>query len=350
MSYFFGAFASVDNTYYDSQELILRASKIFLFYFCATLTINDAKKLKYFSTVLVITTVYLIYWANLQYFIENWGQFNSGRLMGPKTGGSIYGDENAFGMIFVAGLPFVYYLGFMADRRWLRYALWGTIPFGLHALFLTGSRGALLGLGVAVAIIIFQSRRKYFALFLIPLMIYFFQWQGGSVMKERSGTIASFEGESSAESRIDAWRAGAKMIADHPVAGVGIGHFMMAIPYYSESQPRIAHNTLVQYTAESGLGAGLCYLIIAYTVITSYLKINMWCKEQDKSEYVQHLYCINNATTTSFIGLFVCSMFLTLNYYEIYYYLLVINSALSQLCKSLSYKNSDMAKLIHNSI
>lgn len=325
ISYFFGSFGQLnDKSIYDPDELIQSIIKMLLFYFCAALAINDLGKLRFFFNMLVMVTIYFIYWANYQYFTSNWSQFNFGRLMGPHAQGSIYGDENAFGMMFVCGLPFIYYSGIMSENRWLRYLLWGIIPFGWHAIFLTASRGALLALCVTTILILLQNKKKLLIVLLLPIFIFFYEWQSGSVMKERSATISSYEEESSAESRLTAWKAGFQMVADHPITGVGVGSFMTALPHYVDTEPRIAHNTFVQYLAESGVGAGFCYLAIAYNVIICSIGAKRWCEQQENNKNIQILSNINYAASISFIGLFVCSMFLTLNYYEIYYYLLIV--------------------------
>src|SRR6185369_9379930 len=267
LSYFAGAYVNLEHALYDPSRLIGMSSKIILFYLCAVLMINDIVKIKCFYLVLVATTIFLIFWANIQYLSQNWNQFNGGRLMGPHAQGSIYGDENAFGMLFVTGLPFIYFLGTRVREKWLRYALWAVLPLGCHAVFLTGSRGALLGMGSTILINVLRSKNRLLPLTFLLVLALFFQWQGGSVMKTRSSTIASYEGESSAESRLTAWTAGLKMVRDHPLTGVGIGSFMTALPNYSDAKPLIAHNTLVQYLAESGLGAGLCYLLLAFNYL-----------------------------------------------------------------------------------
>lgn len=340
LSYFFGAYASEQTNYYSPQEQVVKSIKIFLIYFCAILLISDIKKLQDFSLIIVIITVFFIGWSNSQYFSANWSQFNYGRLMGPNIGGAIYGDENAFGMLFVSGLPFCYYIGKNIKYRWVCYALWATIPLGLHAIFLTGSRGALLGLTSSIFAGIITSKRKIYALLLLPALAFFFFWQGGAVMKDRTKTIVSYEGESSAESRLDAWIAGGKMIIDHPLFGVGVGTFMTAMEDYSELQPIIAHNTVIHYTAESGIGAGLCYILIAFTVLKNLSTIIKDPATKDTSRSSKSMHNISLACISSFTGFLTCSIFLSLMYYEIYFYLLVISNTAVNLHKiSKMHKN-----------
>ena len=256
--------------------------------------------------------------------------------MGPNNGGAIYGDENAFGMLFVSGLPFCYFLGYMIKNRWVSYAMWTAIPFGLHAIFLTGSRGALLGLSASILTGVITSKQKIIAILLLPGVAVFFFWQGGEVMLDRTKTIVSYEGESSAESRLDAWIAGGKMIIDHPIFGVGVGSFMTAMEDYSELQPKIAHNTVVHYSAESGIGAGLCYILIAWTILKNLYSVIKNPLTQKRDGNSQVLESLGMACTSSFVGFLTCSLFLSLMYYEIYFYLLVISNSLLCLHKTAS--------------
>jgi len=282
----------------------------------------------------VVATVYLIYWGNIQYLTENWSQFNQGRLMGPRDlgGTSIYNDENAFAMFFVTGLPFVYYMAFEVSREKLRYVIWAIIPFGLHAIFLTGSRGGLLGLLTIIVLIILMSKRRLMALPVLFLFFLFYQFQAGSVMKDRGQQISEFEGESSAEARLTAWKGGYKMIMSHPITGVGLGAFMTATPKFIDATPRVAHNTFVQYTAESGIGAGLCFLMVVVLVYSNFQKVRIWCRENKDNEESHSLSNYNSASFISFAGFIVTSLFLSLNNYEVFNFLLVINNTLAVYC------------------
>lgn len=336
LSYFFGPYVdSFNSSGLNPKQLLSLTNTIFLFYFCASLEMNELRKLRYLMIIFVASTIYLAYWANNQYFTQNWNQFNMGRLMGPSSvdGGSVYNDENTFAMLFVTGVPFIYSLGLELQRKWLRYLLWSIIPLAWHAIFLTGSRGGLLGLGVTVLLTVLLSGRKFLALPLIVLFIVFYQWQAGDVMKQRSDTIVDYEGESSAESRIIAWKGGLGMMTAHPFVGVGLGSFVTALPRFIESKPRVAHNTFIQFTAESGLGAGVAYLAIVTIFFLNSCKISARSRENENSQNIILIERYNNASSISFAGLIVCSMFLSLNNYEIFFFLLIFNNALLQICQ-----------------
>ncbi len=312
LSYLFGPYVNIDSEYrfWDPAQIFDIEWKIFFYFFLACLLIDSREKLKYFTLPIILSSVYLIYWANSQYL---WGHYY-GRLRGPMGT-----DENFFAMMFVIGLPFFYYLGWYIHNKFFRYLLWILIPFGWHAVFLTGSRGGLLGLVVTILFVAFRSPKKIFGFLLIPIFILAYQWQAGSVMKERAHTISEYEQESSAQTRLEAWQAAIKMIKKHPFLGVGLASFGPAFPDFSDKKPRAAHNTFFQIAAESGIVAGISYLFIILSAFLLLFRASKFYKDKDPL-----LYFVSEATLTSLLGFFVCSMFLSLHLFEGFFYLCVI--------------------------
>ena len=334
LSYYFGPYMGKPSPYWfhDPNWTFALANKIFILYFVACMTINDKIKTQYLAFIMVISTIYMIYWINEQYFILH----RYGRLGGPtdQYGGSVYADQNAFAMFFVTGLPFIYYLGWYLKNKLLRYTLWLIVPFGWHAIFLTGSRGGLLGLCTIVLVAALRSPKRIIGLALIPLFIVTYFWQAGPVMRQRTATITQYEQEGSAQGRINAWKVATKMISHHPLFGVGLSAFGPAFPDFSDERPREAHNTFFQIAAESGIIAGLMYLLVLWTNLKDLLRNSRILREQDdKSEF---LFYLNEALLTSLIGFVVCSMFLSLQVYEIFYYLCVLINAITYI--SLRYQ------------
>ena len=332
LSYFAGSYSGIGDQFRADQAFTV-TNTIFLFYFCATLEMNNVAKLKFLAVVFIVSTLYLISWANLQYLSQNWGQFNYGRLMGPAAGlggDSIYKDENTFAMLFVSGLPLIYYFAWVSSKLVLKMFLWTMIPLGCHAIFLTGSRGGLLGIGVVLVTIILLSKRKFLAFPLLLLFLLFYQWQAGDVMERRSEAIVNIEGEKSAGDRLTAWIGGVQMALENPVTGVGLGKFIVAVPDYIESRKMVSHNTFIQYIAESGIIAGIAYLSLVIIFYINSRKIRLACSDIEETQEDRTLSLLNLACTASFTGLFVCANFLSLNTYEIFFVLMLINNGIYQ--------------------
>jgi O-antigen ligase len=82
---------------------------------------------------------------------------------------------------------------------------------------------------------------------------------------EGDGTAVTLD-RSSAD-RLVIWRGAARMIAEHPWEGVGLGRFQRMIGYYTEhplkkDDPRDAHNAYILVAAESGLPALAVLLLL----------------------------------------------------------------------------------------
>lgn len=331
LSYYCGQYTSASGPYrFDNADAVFAlTNKMMILYFMASLSIDSAKKVKVLSAALCGSAVFLVYWANNQYFS---GHLHGERLAGPTdvSGGGIYHDENAFAMLFVVAQPFLWYAGWAMTRPWWRLLWWMLVPLCWHAVFLTASRGGLIGLAVTTFLIAFRSKRKLLAMALIPALVVAFVWQGGSQMRMRADTIGDYQQDYSAEGRLQAWKAASKMIVDHPFIGVGLASFGPAFPNYSTDRPREAHNTLLQITAESGILAGLMYLFVVIATITSLWTIGRQRSDEDHPpDRLLSLIC--EANLVGFCGLVICAIFLSLQVFEIFYLLNVIANAVVNL-------------------
>lgn len=331
ISYFLGPYVTESRLYgLDSFSMFRQLTICFFIYFISCLEINSLKKLRYLSIIIVISTVYLTYWANFQYISQNWAQFDFGRLTGPASGygGSIYQDSNVFAVIFSCGLPFLFYFAYEYRQKWIRIIVWSTIPFAMHAIFMTGSRGGLLSLVMVLIVWSLVIKRKTLTFFAIIFVFIFYQWQGGELMHDRSQTIIAHEGEESAENRIVAWKGGLKMAVAYPFTGVGVGGFALALPDFVESVPRVAHNTFIQFIGESGFIAGLAYLLAIYYFFVNSFKIHISCQNRRHQNDLNMVARYNYASVISFTGFITCSIFLSLGSYELFFLLFIFNNTM----------------------
>lgn len=327
IAYYFGPYVDTVNAwrFFDPGYMFETLQKTYLTYLIATLLIDDDRKLKAIAMVMVVTVAYMTWWTNAQYlFYGQWG-----RIGGPHTpsGQGIYNDENIFATVFVVGIPFLFYLGKLLDSRTLRWAVWAIIPFAWHAVFLTASRGGLLGIAATLALFSLRSEKKLAGLLAVAAFVGAFAWQAGGVMTERAASIGEYDEDTSATGRLEAWEAATKMMATHPLTGVGFASFGQAFPSFSNATPRIAHNTIFQIGAEWGLIAVTAYLILVFSTLNRLRKNGRLLLQRPPDERTRFLYCLNEATLIGLFGLFVCSMFLSLEAFEVFYYLLLLANA-----------------------
>jgi O-antigen ligase len=198
-------------------------------------------------------------------------------------------DPNFLAAALVAGVA-LSLAGFIAARGWplLRLAAAGTAGLCLLAFFLTGSRGGLVALAVAlVAMVIVAGRpqaRAKAAIAALALALCTFAYYAvyaPQQIRERieNSTQGQVERE---EGRVTIWTVGWRMVEDQPVRGVGIGNFEEQSPRYVLEPgalprsdrvidgPAVAHNTYLGVLAELGvIGAALFLAVIGFSVGTA---------------------------------------------------------------------------------
>ena len=304
-------------------EIVLSTlNTIMILYFLSIGLLVSETALKALSITLVITVVYYVYWSNNQYLSYNWSQFKSGRLMGPQ--GSIYRDENVFSTIFMVGAPFILYSFFYVKNNLLKYSVFIVIPLLWHSLFLAGSRGAMLATVVSTFITSRLSKSKVFDKILIVGFIAALLTQGGAMLNRSNETLEASQDSSIEEPlnpRIISWKHGLSHIKNHPFLGVGPQRFQHATRvYFPQSIPHVAHNTFISLAAHSGLIVGLLYTYLFWLSYKSY----KFCVNNGVEKYPIIDY-VNKATITSLAGVFICAIFLNLEIFEPFYYLLVMS-------------------------
>jgi O-antigen ligase len=308
-------------------------TKIVMLAIIAILCVRTTKQLRITSMALLLSGLYLTWWINDQYLFKGvWG-----RLGGPTAldGSGTYEDENLFGTLFVTALPFAWYFAVETKRLWLRLSLWVCIPLIWHGVFLTGSRGALLALAATMLTIVIRMKRKDLGIVLVLLFVSAFVWQAGDTMKERAASIDSYSEDESATGRLEAWEAGGKMMTQNILTGVGPGAFLRAFPNYSDKKPRQAHNTLIQFGAEFGPLALLAVGVMLASCVLALWKIKPIWRTEKSTRYESDV-CLREATLAAVIGLIISSLFLSLQLFEVFYFLVFLSGALISRNKSQS--------------
>jgi O-antigen ligase len=171
-------------------------------------------------------------------------------------------DPNDLGAILTLAIPMAWYLGSTLEHMLLRWISRLYLPFGLVAIGLTASRGALLASMVALLIVPFTVRRitrgMVFASIPVAIATVFFvikfvpatSWQ-------RFGTTGSEVTEGSLNERRDIWMAGLQTVQYHPLQGAGPGGFDKSVNP-ALGIDHAAHNSFISVLVEEGvIGLGL---------------------------------------------------------------------------------------------
>ena len=219
-------------------------------------------------------------------------------------------DPNDFAQAIVVSLPLLAAL--LARTRPLRSLVGVGIPGAtlLYTIYLTHSRGALLGLG---SLFLAGARRMVGIRWTAVLLV---AGIGAAVAVGFTGGRAYTANEESAGGRIDAWNAGLSMLASHPLFGVGY-HF------FTEYHALTAHNSFVLCAAETGLVGYVLWLGMLVVVLKD---LSVAIRAGGDPDAVRWA----NALRASLVGFLTCALFLSRAYEPLIYQTL-------GLCVSASY-------------
>src|ERR1700683_2115149 len=170
----------------------------------------------------------------------------------------IFANPNEVAYNLVILLPLAAYLASVSG--WFaRVVLLGMVGLYLPAIFVTFSRGGLVGLGAVVVIYAWRHRNIWVYAMLAgaiagAVVLAVRYWARGEDFSQLNGDVSFRE-------RLATSQAGLEMFVDNPVTGVGLGCSVVAWPLYAPQDLHtrgalITHNTFVQVLSETGvLGA-----------------------------------------------------------------------------------------------
>ena len=151
----------------------------------------------------------------------------------------------------------------------------------IHQLMLMQSRGSMIGaiLCAALAVFFIPKTSKTIALILAG-MVGVGIIAGPPVVREFMSSFAEEEKlDASAESRFYLWKAGAKIMQDHPLIGVGPNASRYYVPRYYEfvlengRDVKALHNLFFEVGSENGI-PGLCIFLLLYALPWLYVFFN----------------------------------------------------------------------------
>lgn len=160
----------------------------------------------------------------------------------------------------------------------VRFLVALAVPLCTLGVLLTGSRGGLIALIVALAgfIIVGAKWRGRIVVLTVAVVIAglgFYTYAASPDIRSRVTSVGTGSG------RIDLWTVGWRMIEENPLNGVGIGNFPTASPHfvlvpgdvaraqYVVYADKVAHNTYLEIWAETGfVGLALFVGLVIFCV------------------------------------------------------------------------------------
>ena len=215
------------------------------------------------NTLCLATGIVVALWA-LDAWVQALTGFSLGGHADAQRISGIFGAGNLkLGPVLASLSPFVLWA---ARRRFGRAGLVVAMLFLLVPILLAGSRAAWITYGVALLAFFWVEARsplKFAAWILAACVVGVaamgIAWQTSSRFDARMDRTLSALHDTrhainyASSGRIDIWRVTAKMIAAHPVLGVGVRDYRQAYPHYAPANDHFV-------TAEAcGVGEGACH-------------------------------------------------------------------------------------------
>jgi O-antigen ligase len=241
---------------------------LFLYSNCIT-TIKRQHALMFICLIAAITMVHNGHFQQSAFMGNGWALFTHsvGYIdLGERriTYLGFFSDPNDLGMFLVMCIPFTIYF-YKSGNAFLKTCMLLTLITLLYGVYLTGSRGTMLGVGALAGIyfLVTYAGPKLFiaAMVLAPI--------AATVVASLQSNI-----DASANGRLEAWYHGIHMMLANPIFGIGKGRFR-------EEHGLVAHNSYVHIVGELGIpGYSLWGGALIFTVLVSYLVIKFNNKQK----------------------------------------------------------------------
>jgi O-antigen ligase len=170
------------------------------------------------------------------------------------TGRYSTNDPNFVALALVIGIPIAWYGAVCEVRVWKKLLFLSYMPAAIFGIILTGSRGAalaLLGAALAFGICASHKARVWLLCFVLVVCLAILYVLPGATVA-RFMTIPEELQQGSLSSRRIIWKAGAALVAEHPVRGLGAGAGDARLSSLF-GKYQVAHNTPLAVALDGGV-------------------------------------------------------------------------------------------------
>lgn len=187
-------------------------------------------------------------------------------------------------------------------------------------IIVCGSRGAVLGAVVAALAAWARNPRRLGAAVLFLLFIPGVYYVLPEASKERFRSALHWQQDATARSRIGFWKAGLKMLGDHPLLGVGPGNFSLS---YAEKYAApgdepgtwATHSIYLQALSELGVAGAIPVLLLFFGCFRLNARTRKYILEQGSGRPKGFNFYLAMGFDMALIGYMVSGAFLTVLYY-----------------------------------
>jgi putative inorganic carbon (hco3(-)) transporter len=299
-------------------EMWLKPIKILFMTLIALLVVGNRDQIHKLVWVLVLSIGYFGVKGGL-FTLASGGNY---RVWGPP--GSFIEENNALALATVMIIPMLRYLQLHSENLWIRRGCVTAMALCFFSALGSQSRGALLAISSMGLFLYLKSRQKgliFVLLILLAPIAFFFmpeQWW------DRMSTIKTYDEDSSAMGRINAWWMAWNLALDRFPIGGGFAIYEPDVFLRYAPDPtniKVAHSIYFQILGEHGF-IGLVLFLLVFGL--SWLNASWVMRNTKDLAGAEWAYDLAALCQVSIAGYAVGGAFLSLTYFDLPYYLVVI--------------------------
>jgi len=242
--------------------------------FFITCRVVDNRRKCFAAITVVSCTVFII---ALEYLSHGFKYRDSNYSHSLRYDG-LFGLGGANDIAGFFAINFFWFLFLFNESSGLKKKLagFGAVVVAAACLF-AYSRGAYIGLAAGLLYFGIRKNRSVFAV--VTLLLLTVPIWAPEPVKDRLFMLtdqAELDKDTSAQHRLLIWDGAKRLIADHPLVGVGPGNFPRYISDYADLPPhgpRASHNMYLLYASENGILGLLLFLVVLGTLVREGLRL-----------------------------------------------------------------------------
>ncbi len=310
----------------DSKYSIVFKTFFFLLVIRALLT--DAQRIHALIWMMVITLAF--YGIKGGAFAIHAGGIY--RVYGPPS--SMISDNNNLAVGLLVCMPLMNYLRLRSPHRVVRAGVFAVMGLTVLGVVATYSRGALLALLAVAAVMWSRSRKKASAAFvLVFVLTASFAFMPAS-WTERMDTIIHYQGDSSAEDRLQIWGVAIKLALAHPLTGSGfMGPYTQSVVDTVDptATARSTHDIFLEVLSENGFPAFFAWLGMVIVGIVNSFRLVRLARGHPELDWLRDLGRMSQVAIVAYL---VGGTFLPLSYWDYFFTLLIILEAALEVARA----------------
>ena len=254
--------------------------------------------------------------------------------------GYVAGDANFFTASVLLCLPVALVLLWREKNLLIKFYCLGCLVITLAAITVAASRGGFLGLLAMMIWLLWRSRNRMRNLLLVGVCMGLFL-AVSPLSPVKRFLHPDYSDTDSVQIHLELWRAGLKIVRDHPLAGIGVGQFKSAVSAYShvKNLSMLAHNTYLEIAAEMGIPGLILFLAMFGFSFRSLSEVRL--ADQDPAKF---LSSTATAIQAGLLGFAVAAFFVSAEFLRMFWFMLFLSICMKALNKEHLAEERELAE------